>query len=143
MHIIGFDLPDPDRGAVASELAAAENAGLGWLSAGRDRHHPGRALEWAGPRGLGAAWYEWEHGGLGVPFPPTAERFERLEQALQICLQMWDPLDNGPFVGSHYQLAETVCVPAPASLPHAEIMVGGNGERRHSGWSPSTPMPAT
>ncbi|PSL57283.1 F420-dependent oxidoreductase-like protein [Saccharothrix carnea] len=80
--------------------------------------------------GLGAAWYEREHRGLGVPFPPLAERFERMEEALRICLQMWDPEDNGPFDGKHYQLAETRCVPAPLSAPHPEIMIGGNGERK-------------
>ncbi len=46
--------------------------------------------------GLGAAWYEREHLGLGVPFPPVAQRFEMLEEALQICLQMWSD-DDGPF----------------------------------------------
>src|SRR5919201_3778971 len=54
--------------------------------------------------GIGAAWYEREHRGLGVPFPPVSERFERLEEAIQICLQMWDPTDNGSYDGRHYQL---------------------------------------
>ncbi|TFI21331.1 LLM class F420-dependent oxidoreductase [Streptomyces sp. 4R-3d] len=80
--------------------------------------------------GLGAAWYEREHLGLGVPFPPTAERFERLEETLRICEQMWDPDNNGPFEGTHYRLAETRSVPAPVSTPHPEIMVGGNGEKK-------------
>ncbi|KOX34231.1 monooxygenase [Saccharothrix sp. NRRL B-16348] len=80
--------------------------------------------------GIGAAWYEREHRGLGVPFPPLGERFERLEEALRVCLQMWDPADNGPFEGEHYRLAETLCVPAPVSAPHPEIMIGGNGERK-------------
>ena len=80
--------------------------------------------------GLGAAWYDREHHGLGVPFPPLGERFERLEEALRICLQMWDPHDNGPFEGKHYRLAETLCVPAPVSSPRPEIMLGGNGERK-------------
>lgn len=80
--------------------------------------------------GIGAAWYEREHLGLGVPFPPPAERFERLEEALRICLRMWDPADNGPFEGKHHRLAETLCVPAPVSAPHPEIMIGGNGERK-------------
>ena len=53
--------------------------------------------------GIGAAWYEREHRGLGVPFPPTAERFERLEETIQICLQMWSD-DNGALRGRHYQL---------------------------------------
>ncbi|MFF7970172.1 TIGR03560 family F420-dependent LLM class oxidoreductase [Streptomyces sp. NPDC007905] len=80
--------------------------------------------------GLGAAWYEREHHGLGVPFPPLAERFERLEETLRVCLQMWDPDNNGPFEGRHYRLAETLCVPAPVSEPHPEIMIGGGGERK-------------
>jgi F420-dependent oxidoreductase-like protein len=80
--------------------------------------------------GIGAAMYEREHVGLGVPFPPTAERFERLEEAIRICLQMWDPHNNGPFDGKHYQLAETLCVPAPVSDPHPEVMIGGSGEKK-------------
>lgn len=80
--------------------------------------------------GIGAAWYEREHRGLGVPFPPVAERFERLEEALQICLQMWDPTNNGRYDGRHYQLAETLCSPQPLSQPHSPIMIGGSGERK-------------
>src|SRR3954463_8168198 len=79
--------------------------------------------------GIGAAWYEREHRGLGVPFPPTAERFERLEEAIQICLQMWSA-DNGPYEGKHYQLAETLCSPMPVSSPRPRILIGGSGERK-------------
>jgi F420-dependent oxidoreductase-like protein len=79
--------------------------------------------------GLGAAWYEREHKGLGVPFPPLGVRFEQLEEALQICLQMWSA-DNGPFQGKHYRLAETLCSPAPVSSPRPRIMIGGGGERK-------------
>ena len=79
--------------------------------------------------GLGAAWYEREHRGLGVPFQPLAERFERLEEALQICLQMWSD-DNGPYTGKHYQLAETLCSPAPVSKPRPRIMIGGGGKKK-------------
>lgn len=79
--------------------------------------------------GIGASWYEREQRGLGVPVVPLAERFERLEETLQICLQMWSD-DNGPFDGRHYQLAETLCVPAPLSRPHPPILVGGGGERK-------------
>src|SRR3954467_6875591 len=79
--------------------------------------------------GIGAAWYDREHQGLGVPFPPTAERFERLEEALQICLQMWSD-DDGPYRGRHYQLDETLCSPAPVSAPRPRIMIGGSGERK-------------
>ncbi|HEY0952568.1 LLM class F420-dependent oxidoreductase [Nocardioides sp.] len=79
--------------------------------------------------GLGAAWYDREHAGLGVPFPRTAERFERLEETLRICLQMWSD-DDGAFEGRHHRLAETVCVPPPVQRPHPPILVGGGGERK-------------
>ncbi|HEY3672463.1 MAG TPA: LLM class F420-dependent oxidoreductase [Acidimicrobiia bacterium] len=79
--------------------------------------------------GIGAAWYEREHLGLGVPFPPLAQRFEMLEEAIRVCLQMWSD-DDGPFEGRHYQLAETLCRPAPVSSPRPRIMIGGGGERK-------------
>lgn len=79
--------------------------------------------------GVGAAWYEREHRGLGVPFPPLAERFERLEETLEIVHQMWSD-DDGPYVGKHYQLAETINSPQPLRKPHPPIMVGGGGEKK-------------
>ena len=79
--------------------------------------------------GIGAAWYDREHVGLGVPYPGTAERFERLEETLQICLQMWGD-DDGPYEGRHYRLAETLCHPAPVSQPRPRILIGGGGERK-------------
>src|SRR5437773_898644 len=79
--------------------------------------------------GIGAAWYEREHRGLGVPFPPLSERFERLEEAIQICLQMWSD-ENGPYEGRHYRLDETLCSPMPVSTPRPRIVIGGSGERK-------------
>jgi F420-dependent oxidoreductase-like protein len=79
--------------------------------------------------GLGAAWYEREHRGLGVPFPPLTERYERLEETIQICFQMWSD-DNGPFEGAHYRLAETLCSPSPVSAPRPRLLIGGGGERK-------------
>ncbi len=79
--------------------------------------------------GIGAAWYEREHRGLGVPFPPTAERFERLEETIQICLQMWSDND-GAYDGKHYQLEATLCRPEPVSTPRPRILIGGGGERK-------------
>lgn len=184
LHLTKFDHPEGPAAlgpALAEAGAAAEAAGVGWLSVmdhyfqmehnggaeaamlesyttlgflaartssvrlgvlvtGTTYRHPGLLAKIAttldvlsGGRatlGLGAAWYEREHLGLGVPFPPLAERFERLEETLRVCLQMWDQEDNGPFEGRHYRLAETRCTPAPVSAPHPEVMIGGGGERK-------------
>ena len=111
---------------------------LGLLVTGVTYRHPGLLAKivstldvLSGGRailGIGAAWYEREHLGLGVPFPPMAERFERLEEALVICRQMWSD-EDGPFEGEHYQLAETICSPRPLQRrPH--LMIGGSGERK-------------
>lgn len=79
--------------------------------------------------GIGAAWNQEEAEGLGLPFPPTAERFERLEEALQICLQMWGE-DDGPYQGAHYRLGRTLDSPHPLRRPHPPILIGGGGERK-------------
>jgi F420-dependent oxidoreductase-like protein len=79
--------------------------------------------------GIGAAWNEEESRGLGLLFPPTAERFERLEEALQICLQMWSD-DDGPYRGRYYQLERTLNSPQPLSRPHPPILIGGSGEKK-------------
>ncbi len=112
---------------------------LGLLVTGVTYRHPGLLAKivttldvLSGGRaqlGVGAAWYEREHKGLGVPFPSVGERFERLEETLQICHQMWSD-DDGPFRGKHYQLAETICSPRPLRQPRPKILVGGSGERK-------------
>ena len=112
---------------------------LGLLVTGVTYRHPGLLAKTVatldvlsggrGELGIGAAWYEREHRGLGVPFPSTAERFERLEETLQICMQMWSD-DDGPFNGRHYQLAETICEPRPISRPRPPVLIGGSGERK-------------
>jgi F420-dependent oxidoreductase-like protein len=119
--------------------ARTERMTLGVLVTGVMYRHPGLLAQivttldvLSGGRarlGIGASWYEREQVGLGVPVVPVAERFERLEETLQICLQMWSD-DNGPFSGRHYQLAETLCVPQPLSRPHPPILVGGGGEKK-------------
>ncbi len=79
--------------------------------------------------GIGAAWNEEESKGLGIPFPPVAERFERLEETLQICLQMWKG-DESPYRGLHYDLDRPLNSPQALTRPHPPIMIGGGGERK-------------
>jgi|SRR3954454_19509930 F420-dependent oxidoreductase-like protein len=111
---------------------------LGLLVTGVTYRHPGLLAKivstvdvLSGGRaelGIGAAWYDREHRGLGVPYPPVAERFERLEETIRVCKQMWDPDNNGAFEGKHYRLEETLCSPLPLSKP--PILIGGGGEKK-------------
>lgn len=79
--------------------------------------------------GIGAAWFEREHFGLGFAFPPLRQRFEMLEEAIQVCQQMWSD-DNGPYAGKHFQLEETLCSPRPVQQPRPPILIGGSGEKK-------------
>lgn len=79
--------------------------------------------------GIGAAWYEREHLGLGVPFPPLGQRYEMIEETIEICRQMWSD-DDGPFEGEHFQLAETICSPPPIQPGGPPIVIGGSGEKK-------------
>ncbi len=119
--------------------AQTKRVTLGTMVTGVTYRHPGVLVKQvttldvlSGGRawlGIGAAWFEREHLGLGVPFPPLKERFERLEEALQIAKQMWGE-EYGAFAGKHYQLAETLNVPAPLSRPHPRILIGGSGRQK-------------
>src|SRR4051812_13033606 len=116
-----------------------ERLRLGTIVTGVTYRHPGVLVKQvttldvlSGGRawfGIGAAWFEREHDALGVPFPPLKERFERLEETIQIALQMWST-NNGEFVGKHYRLKETLCVPAPLTKPRPPILIGGGGEKK-------------
>src|SRR5579862_9538236 len=79
--------------------------------------------------GIGAAWNEEESAGLGLFFPPRAERYERLEETLQICLQMWSGEDR-PYEGRHHRLGRTLNSPQPLARPHPPILIGGSGEKK-------------
>jgi F420-dependent oxidoreductase-like protein len=79
--------------------------------------------------GIGAAWNGEESAGLGLFFPPVSERFERLEEAILICKQMWSG-DEGQFDGTHYHLGRTLNSPQALSLPHPPILIGGSGEKK-------------
>jgi F420-dependent oxidoreductase-like protein len=126
--------------ATLSYLAAVtERVRLGTMVTGVTYRHPGLLVKQAttldvlsGGRailGIGAGWYQREHAGLGVPFPPLKERFERLEEALRIAHRMFAG-DARPFAGQHYRLAEPLNLPRPLSQPRPPILVGGGGERK-------------
>src|SRR5215212_2605837 len=125
--------------ALAFAAGISERISLGTLVTGVNYRHPGILIKTvttldvlSGGRawlGIGAGWYEREHLALGVPFPPVSERFERLEETLQIAQQMWSGV-VGPYEGKHYQLAETLCQPMPLSTPRPRIMIGGGGEQK-------------
>ncbi|HEY1488258.1 MAG TPA: LLM class F420-dependent oxidoreductase [Micromonosporaceae bacterium] len=80
--------------------------------------------------GIGAGWNEEESLGLGLGFPPVAERFELLEETLQICLQMWRDDDAIPYEGRHFQLHRPMNSPQSLQRPHPPIMIGGGGEKK-------------
>jgi F420-dependent oxidoreductase-like protein len=112
---------------------------LGTMVTGVTYRHPGILLKTvttldvlSGGRaylGIGAAWFEEEHRGLGVPYPPLRERFERLEEVLQIAHRMWSG-DESPFEGRHYQLERPLASPRPIRQPHPPILIGGSGEQK-------------
>lgn len=119
--------------------ALTDRMTLGVLVTGVTYRHPGLLAKivatldvLSGGRaelGVGASWYEREQRGLGVPVVSVTERFERLEETIQICKQMWSD-DNGPYEGRHYRLAETLCVPAPVGGRRPRLLIGGGGERK-------------
>lgn len=114
-----------------------ESLQLGTLVSGVHYRHPGLLAKFvtsldvlsAGRAwlGIGAGWNEEESRGLGVPFPPMAERFERLEETLQIAHQMFRG-DQSPYEGKHYQLARPLNSPLPVRRP--PVLIGGAGEKK-------------
>jgi F420-dependent oxidoreductase-like protein len=125
--------------ALAYLAGITERVRLGTLVTGVTYRHPGVLAKTvttldvlSGGRaylGIGAAWFDREHHGLGVPFPSLKERFERLEEALQIVKQFWSGAAQ-PYQGKHYQLAETLSSPPHLAQPHPPILVGGMGEKK-------------
>lgn len=119
--------------------AHTSRARLGTLVTGAIYRHPGILAKivttldvLSGGRawlGIGAGWNEQESRGLGIPFPPVAERFEQLEEALQICLQMWAG-DESPYAGQQFHLERPLNSPQALTRPHPPIMIGGGGERK-------------
>jgi F420-dependent oxidoreductase-like protein len=145
-QIRGFGKPEQDMlegySALAFMAAVTSRARLGTMVTGAVYRYPGVLAKTvttldvlSGGRawlGIGAAWNEAESRGLGIPFPPIAERFERLEETLRICLSMWEGKRGSekPFDGKHYQLERPLNVPQSLSRPHPPILIGGGGEKK-------------
>src|ERR671933_1045713 len=125
--------------ALSYLAGVTERAKLGTLVTGVHYRYPGILVKTvttldvlSGGRaylGIGAGWFEREAKGLGVPFPTVSERFERLEETLQIARQMWSG-EVAPYRGKHYHLAETLNSPQALTKPHPPIMIGGMGEKK-------------
>ena len=125
--------------ALSYIAALTENAQLGTMVTGIHYRHPGFLIKTvtgldvlSGGRailGIGAGWFERESVGLGFPFPPLKDRFEQLEETLQLAKQMWSG-DTSPFDGKHFQLAEPINSPQAVSKPHPPILIGGGGEKK-------------
>ncbi len=125
--------------ALAYAAGVTKQITLGTLVTGVTYRHPGLLIKtvtsldvlssgraWFG---VGAAWNEEEHRGLGVPYPGTSERFERLEETLQLAHQMWSD-DDSAFAGQHYQLERPLNRPQAVAKPHPKILIGGGGEKK-------------
>ncbi|GHO46843.1 LLM class F420-dependent oxidoreductase [Ktedonospora formicarum] len=125
--------------ALAFAAARTKRIKLGTMVTGVTYRHPGLLVKTATTLdvlsqgrsyfGIGAAWNEEEHLGLGVPFPSLKERFERLEETLQIAHQMWSG-DEKPYEGEHYHLARPLNSPQAVHKPHPPILIGGVGEKK-------------
>ncbi|MES9541105.1 MULTISPECIES: LLM class F420-dependent oxidoreductase [unclassified Actinomadura] len=125
--------------ALAYAAALTERITLGTMVTGVTYRHPGILVKTvttldvlSGGRawlGIGAAWNDEESRGLGVPFPPTAERFERLEDTLRIAHRMWEG-DESAFEGGHYTLERPINSPPALRRPHPPILIGGGGEKK-------------
>jgi F420-dependent oxidoreductase-like protein len=128
--------------ALSYMAALTSRARLGTMVTGVVYRHPGVLAKTvttldvlSGGRawlGIGAAWNEAESRGLGIPFPPIKERFERLEETLQICLQMWEGKRGSekPFHGKHYTLERPLNSPQSLTRPRPPILIGGGGEKK-------------
>src|ERR1700719_1176987 len=128
--------------ALAYMAAVTSRARLGTMVTGAIYRHPGILAKTvttldvlSGGRawlGIGAAWNEAESRGLGIPFPPIKERFERLEETLQICLAMWEGKRGSQqaLAGTRYQPERLLSSPQSLPRPHPPILIGGGGEKK-------------
>ncbi|GIM89431.1 LLM class F420-dependent oxidoreductase [Paractinoplanes toevensis] len=82
--------------------------------------------------GLGGGWFEREHTAYGIPFPPVGERFDRLEEQLEIITGLWGTPsgESYSFDGKHYQLLDSPALPKPVQSPRPPVIIGGHGKKR-------------
>jgi F420-dependent oxidoreductase-like protein len=116
-----------------------EKAHLGVLVTGVIYRHPSVLMKMvntldilSGGRaylGIGAAWYEEEAKGYGIPYPSTSERFEQLEDTLKLAKALWAS-DEISFAGKHFSAPAITNNPRPLSNPHPRIMIGGTGPNK-------------
>ncbi len=139
----GPEADEPECYATLAYLAAkTERIGLMAMVTGVHFRHPGLLAKTvttldvlSGGRawlGIGSGHYEEETWDLGIPFPPAKERFEMLEEAIQVCLRMWsgDHGDERPFEGKHYRLERPLNLPQSISRPHPPVLIAGGGEKK-------------
>ena len=134
------DAPMLEGYSTINYLAAiTRHVRLGTLVTGNSYRYPGMLIKMvssldvlSGGRaylGIGAGWYRREARGLGLLLPDIKERFERLEETLQIANHMWSG-QRPPFLGRYYQLQEPINSPQPLQRPHPPILIGGEGEKK-------------
>jgi F420-dependent oxidoreductase-like protein len=134
------DAPMLEGYSTINYLAAiTERVRVGILVTGNSYRNPGLLIKMvstldvlSGGRaylGIGAGWYKREARGLGFPLPDVKERFERLEETLQIANHMWSG-QRTPYLGRYYQLQEPINCPQPLQQPHPLILIGGEGEKK-------------
>jgi F420-dependent oxidoreductase-like protein len=147
-HLMRFDDEDPGPGPTESWVTLAGIARetsrirLGTMVTSMTFRFPGMlAIEVAQvdamsngrvELGLGAGWFDPEHHAHGIPFPPLGQRFEMLEEQLQIILGMWTTPagERFNFEGAHYKVVDSPGLPKPVQRPHPPIIIGGAGAKR-------------
>jgi F420-dependent oxidoreductase-like protein len=140
----GAGLPGPTDSWITLAGIARETSAirLGTLVTSATFRHPGplaisvaQVDAMSGGRvefGIGAGWFEAEHRAYAIPFPGLGERFDRLEQQLDIITGMWaTPVgDTFDYVGTHYTVTDSPALPKPVQQPHPPIIIGGGGAKR-------------
>ncbi|HET9691690.1 MAG TPA: LLM class F420-dependent oxidoreductase [Acidimicrobiales bacterium] len=140
----GDGLPGPTDSWVTLAGLARETSTirLGTMVTSATFRHPGplaisvaQVDQMSGGRvelGIGAGWYTQEHQAYGIPFPPTAERFERLTEQLEILTGLWEAPVGGRYthLGAHYSVTDSPALPKPAQQPHPPIIIGGVGAKK-------------